>query len=289
MLNNRRRDVTYQTVAEPHPELPNQIDSCKCDNAENASVNKITFAQGNLAVLGHEIRNPLSAMCYALQSWPASNDDPQRMDNLLQILRRQVSRLSRLCDDLLDVGRNAQGNLIIRRAAIDVPRSIQYAFEEVQPFAEKCGHTIYVDVGDLPITLLGDESRLTQVFSNLMHNAAKFTDRGGQMHVSLERDSNVAIVRLKDNGRGICADRLRNLFFADQCFQRRSELEGEGLGIGLWLSKSIVELHGGTIEAFSEGLGHGCTIVVRLPVVHTPSSDGNSDVLLDMQSHDVAA
>jgi K+-sensing histidine kinase KdpD len=253
--------------------------NCICVSSEHSSVNEVPLALENLAVLGHEIRNPLSALSYALQAWPSSKDDPQITEQLLQIMRRQVSQLTRLCNDLLDVGKSARGNLTICRTSVDVRQVIQNACEEIQPFVVQRSHKLTVALGDSPLTLLGDESRLTQVFANLLHNSAKFTNRGGHLHISLDRDQDSAIVRLNDNGRGICAERLQNIFITDNGSKKCSDAVGEGLGIGLRLAKSIVELHGGTIEALSEGLELGSTFVVRLPLVgcYSPSTRGTSN------------
>ena len=246
-------------------------------NSKRPSANSVPLTEERLAVLGHEIRNPLSAMSYALQAWPSSKDDPQLTDNLLQIMRRQVSQLTRLCDDLLDTGRSARGNLSIRRASVDVRQAIQNACEELEPTFDKCGCTMTVALGDVPLTLIGDESRLTQVFANVMHNSAKFTDRNGHLHISLDRYHDTAVIRFRDNGRGICPDQLQSIFLPHNPSMRCCEARSAGLGIGLRLAKTIVELHGGTIEAFSEGLGHGSTIEVRLPIIADKPTDRPTD------------
>ena len=192
-------------------------------------------------------------------------------------MRRQVLQLTRLSNDLLDVASCARGNLSICRASIDVQRAIQSACEEIRPYASRCGHKMSVALGDQPITVFGDASRLTQVFANVLQNSAKFTNRGGHLSISLDRDGDTAVIRLCDDGRGLCADHLRNIFEVDPSEKKCSEVVGAGLGIGLRLAKSIVELHGGSIEAFSEGLGHGCTVLVKLPTkIEMLSTSSNS-------------
>ena len=166
-----------------------------------------------------------------------------------------------------NTGRIARGQLSIKKAAVDISKVIHHACEEVQPFVDRCGHTMTVNLDALPITMLGDESRLVQVLANLLQNSAKFTDRNGNLSVSLEKVNDAAVIRVCDNGRGMCADDLQNIFLAKGPSTNRSATSGDGLGIGLRLAKSIVELHGGTIEAFSDGLGYGSTFVVRLPMV----------------------
>jgi len=231
----------------------------------------LPLTEERLAVLGHEIRNPLSAMTYALQAWPTpcfSQDMPehQLQEELLQMMRRQVSQMTRLCNDLLDTGRNACGNLKICRESIDIKKVIENACEQIRPFIDQCGHAFTVTLGEHAIELIGDESRLTQVLANMMHNSAKFTDYGGHLYLSLQKEGENAIIRLRDNGRGICEGRLRSIFSPCDGTQVCADAPGGGLGIGLRLAKSIVELHGGSIEAFSEGLGRGSTFVVRLPI-----------------------
>lgn len=245
----------------------------RCVHSEQSTGNDSPLTEERLAVLGHEIRNPLGALNYALQAWPSTMDEPQLKEDLLQIMRRQVLQLTRLCNDLLDTGRIARGKLSIRKASVDLKQVIQDACEELRPFIDQCGQTMTVTLGDLPLSVVGDESRLTQVFANLLHNSAKFTDRNGQLRITLERDHDTAVVRLRDNGRGIGADEMRNLFTENNAFMSRSEGSGGGLGIGLRLAKSIVDLHDGKIEAFSEGKGHGSTFVIRLPIIAEMAKD----------------
>ncbi len=201
-----------------------QSQNCSCEVAENNELERQPIAEDNLAILGHEIRNPLSALSYALQVWPTCNEDPQLTEDLLQIMRRQVKQLTRLSNDLLDAGKSRQGSLSLRRTAIDVRKSLQNACEEIRPFAERCGHTMTLDIGYTPLQLRGDESRLTQVFANLLHNSSKFTDRGGHLHVSLTRINNEAVIRICDNGRGICGERLKIFFVTTKLprFARRT-------------------------------------------------------------------
>lgn len=247
------------------PQVYEQL-NCNCDNFNAACRRSSPVDEETLATLGHEIRNPLSALSHALEAWPSAAEDPQVTEDLLQIMRRQVTQLVRLSNDLLDTGRNAQGSLRICPTVIDLRRAILDACEEVRPFALRSGHTMTVTLGDLPILLLGDESRLIQVFANLLHNAAKFTDRGGRLEISLEKEQGVAVVRVNDSERGIAKDKLQSTFQSYRGSKPCSEALSGGLGIGLRLVKAIVELHGGTVEVFSEGLGYGSTFVVKLPL-----------------------
>jgi len=250
-VSNRRRSINKVSKVSP----------------EYASANDVPLTEERLAILGHEIRNPLSALSYALQTWPSTMDDPQLTEDLLQVMRRQVLQLTRLSNDLLDLGKLDQGKMSICRNSLDIKNVIQHACEELRPFIDQCGQTMTVAVGDLPSVMLGDESRLTQVFANLMHNSAKFTQHDGHLHVSLDREHDTAVIRLSDNGCGMCSDQLQKLFSAEYDSWKNSEAPQAGLGIGLRLAKSIVELHGGTIQGFSDGLGCGSTFVVRLPTI----------------------
>ncbi len=257
------------------PQFNEQL-NCNCDNFNAACRRNSPADEETLATLGHEIRNPLSALSHALEAWPSSAEDPQVTEQLLQIMRRQVTQLIRLSNDLLDTGRNAQGSLRICPTEIDLRSAILDACEEVRPFAERSGHAMTVKLSDQPIILLGDESRLIQVFANLLHNAAKFTDRGGHLEISLEREQGVAVVRVNDSGRGIAKDKLQSTFQPNKGSKPCSETLNGGLGIGLRLVKAIVELHGGTVEVFSEGFGYGSTFVVKLPLKN-PSRLSTSD------------
>lgn len=255
---------------------PRTSGSCTCvdsERSERSHLNKVPLTEERFAILGHEIRNPLSALSAALQAWPSTTVEPQLTEDLLQIMRRQVTQLTRLCNDLLDTASIAHGKLSINRVSVDIGQVIQNACEEIRPFVDQCGHTMKVELSRFPLKVVGDESRLTQVFANLLHNSAKFTDRNGQLDISLERHNDTVVVRLRDNGQGIRADRLQKIFLADNGAKTLSECAGEGLGIGLRLAKAIVELHGGTVEAFSEGLGHGSTFVVTLPIVTEMPTD----------------
>lgn len=251
------------------------IKNHKYDNSGEIAANDLPLTEERLAVLGHEIRNPLCALSYAVEALASSKDDPQLAEDLLQTMRRQVSQLTRLCDDLLDTGRIARGKMLISRAMVNLGQVIRSACEEIRPIADECGHKMIVSLGDSTVMLLCDESRLMQVFANLLRNSAKFTAQNGCLHVSLEWEGDAAVVSFRDNGRGISADKLQDIFHANASM-RCSKIACDGLGIGLRLAKAIIELHGGTIEAFSEGLGHGSTFVVRLPIISEPSADRTS-------------
>ncbi len=221
-----------------------------------------------LATLGHEMRNPLSALSNALEVW--SKDDPVLMDNLRHIMERQVRHLTRLSDDLLDTARIARGKLEIRREQVQLQKVICDACEAVKPFIDRCRQVLIVDARDEPIVVYGDASRLTQVFTNLLQNAAKFTERNGRLCVSFELQAESVAVRVSDNGCGIEKHLQATLFDGDSRLSETSVCGRDGLGIGLKLVKAIVEPHGGSVAVHSEGLGKGSEFTVVLPLWNSP-------------------
>jgi len=215
-----------------------------------------------LAMLGHELRNPLAPIVTAIHLMALkSNGQPTREQ---QIIERQVQHLRRLVDDLLDVSRIARGKVEIHPERLALADVVARAIEAVMPAMEEAGHRVEVRVpGDLQVD--ADLLRLTQVVSNLLTNAAKYTPRGGRIEVTGERRPLGIALRVTDNGNGLSADLLPRVF--DLFVQGRRTLarpEG-GLGIGLALVKQLVEAHSGTVEAFSDGPGLGSTFVVTLP------------------------
>jgi CheY-like chemotaxis protein/two-component sensor histidine kinase len=219
-----------------------------------------------LATLGHEIRNPLSALSHALEIWPSVQNDQTEMAELRSLMQRQVRQLIRLSDDLMDGSRIAQGEFILRREHVLLRQLIDDACEQVRPFVDRCGHALTVTVPDEPIAVYGDPSRLLQVFANLIQNAAKFTGRNGRLCVTVERLDGMAVVQVCDNGPGIEEHMLSEIFEAFAQVKGTHGPENDGLGIGLRLVKTIVELHGGSIAARSAGLGQGSEFTVLLPL-----------------------
>ena len=220
-----------------------------------------------LATLAHELRNPLAPIrnaVYLLKRQPA--DDPV-MRAAQDMMDRQVTHMVRLIDDLLDVSRITQGKLELRPEPVELSRIIELALETARPHIVQ---QLTISLPSDPIRLDADPVRLSQVLSNLLNNAAKFTPKSGRITVSASLDGAMVVIRVRDTGIGIERDKLPQLF---QIFsQVGSPLERAtgGLGIGLSLARSLVELHGGTIEAHSEGRDKGAEFVVRLPVLELP-------------------
>ncbi|MFD0738496.1 PAS domain S-box protein [Lysobacter koreensis] len=229
---------------------------------EEASQRKDQF----LATLAHELRNPLAPISNALQVWPLVEQKPEEARRLREMMGRQVKQMVRLIDDLLDVSRITRGKIELRNERLDLAQAVEAAIEAQQPFIDANRHELTVVLPPVPIVVDADAGRLVQVFGNLLHNAAQYTRPGGHVWVTLQRDSDTAVVSVRDNGSGIPSEMLGGVFeMFTQVDQSLGRSHG-GLGIGLALVKSLVELHGGRVEATSEGPGRGCEFVVRLPV-----------------------
>ena len=226
-----------------------------------------------LAVLAHELRNPLAPIRSALQLIRMAPDDLNRREKACEVMDRQVLHMVRLVDDLLDVSRITRGKIELRKAREDLAAVVHRAVETSRPMIEAEGHSLSVSLPSEPIFVEADGTRLAQVFSNLLNNAAKYTPAGGTIWISAEREESAAVVRVRDNGEGIPADMLGRIFEMFSQVDRSVEKAHGGLGIGLTLAKRLVELHDGAIEALSDGLGTGSEFVVRLPIYSAASGD----------------
>jgi PAS domain S-box-containing protein len=235
---------------------------------EEASRRKDQF----LATLAHELRNPLTPISNALQVWPHIEGKPEESSRLRGVMERQVRQMARLIDDLLDVSRITRGRIDLRRSRLDLSLAVQEAVEALKPFIDSNAHRLVVELPEESVYIQADIGRLVQVFGNLLHNAAKYTAPGGEIRIVARQERDAAIVMIRDNGLGIPVGMLTEVFemFA-QVDQSLGRAHG-GMGIGLTLAKSLVELHGGSIEARSEGLGHGSEFEVRLPAIPSETS-----------------
>jgi len=232
-----------------------------------------------LAMLAHELRNPLAPMRNALQIMrlTASREVPRPEDEAIRsasaMMDRQVSQMVRLVDDLLDVSRISRGKIALRKAPTELATAIHHAVEAARAQYQSMRHSLIVTLAREPIYLNADPTRLAQVLGNLLSNACKYTPKGGQMLLTVDRDGDLAVIRLKDNGIGIATEELPRIFEMFVQIDTSLERSVSGLGIGLTLVKSLVEMHRGTVHAHSAGLGHGSEFVVRLPVmVEQPQS-----------------
>jgi two-component system CheB/CheR fusion protein len=223
-----------------------------------------------LAMLGHELRNPLGAVSNAMQVLRAGGGSGNGT-RMLDVIDRQVRLLRRLVDDLLEVSRITRGEISLRAEPLDLRAVVVRAVETAQPWIDERRHHITLERPPEPMTLAGDPMRLEQVFANLLHNAAKYTEPGGHIGVKLERQGEAAVVRVNDDGLGIPPELLPHIFELFTQGDRSLDRARGGLGIGLTLVQRIIELHGGTIAAHSAGAGRGSEFVVRLPA-HPPAS-----------------
>jgi len=220
-----------------------------------------------LATLAHELRNPLAPIRTGLDIMRINASDQVACDRARSIMERQLKQMVRLVDDLLDVSRINTGKLTIRREQLMLQDVINDALELARPFIASQGHTLHVQVPDQAVYLVGDATRLAQVISNLLHNAAKYTARGGSIALEAEVQAAQVELRVRDNGIGIAPALLHDIF--EMFIQADSSLERStaGLGVGLSLARKLVELHGGSIRADSAGEGQGSTFTVTLPLL----------------------
>lgn len=220
-----------------------------------------------LAMLAHELRNPLAGIVNAVHVLEETDQQPSPRQRLREIVSRQAGNLTRMVDDLLDVSRITHGKIELRREPLDLASVIQQAVETVRSLIETRGHTLTTQLPIEPLCVQADRTRLEQVFANLLNNAAKYTEPGGQLWLEAVKEGSTAVVRVRDTGVGISPDLLPHVFELFTQANRTSERAEGGLGIGLTLVRRLVEMHEGAIEAHSRGLGHGSEFVVRLPLV----------------------
>jgi CheY-like chemotaxis protein len=201
-----------------------------------------------------------------------ARDDREAVGRATEMMGRQVAQLVRLIDDLLDVSRISRGKLELRRERVELAPVVHQAVEACRPMAEGADHEVTVTLPPQPVYLDADPVRLSQVVTNLLHNACKFTERRGRIGLTAQRQGGDVVVAVKDDGIGIPPDKLDSIFEMFSQVDQSLERSRGGLGIGLTLTRRLVELHGGSVEARSDGLGRGSEFVVRLPVaVERPS------------------
>ena len=220
-----------------------------------------------LATLGHELRNPLAPLMTAVQLLKATGAKDPVAARVSAVMDRQINHLARLVNDLLEVSRITRGLIEVQREPVDLALVVHSALDTSRPALDAAGHELSVELPPEPVTLHGDAVRLTQVFANLLTNAAKYTNAGGQISIRVQRAGDRAIVSVRDNGIGIAPDQLASVFDMFTQVDRSNRRAQGGLGIGLTLVRSLVEMHGGRVEARSRGLGLGSEFVVDLPVV----------------------
>jgi signal transduction histidine kinase len=266
--------VYVQNDVEPLYDLHGQFYGCVSVCVDHTEQRMAAFALREadrrkdefLATLSHELRNPLAPIRTALEVMRLAKADPDLVDRAHATIERQVAHMVRITDDLLDVARITQNKVQLRRERLDLRGVLHGAIEAVRPFIDVQRHSLSVDVAPDPIWIDADPTRLAQVFSNLLNNAAKYTDPGGEIRVRATASGAQGVVSVIDTGVGIPPAMLPSIFdMFTQLPADRDRTHG-GLGIGLTLARRLVEMHDGQIEALSEGPGRGSRFTVHLPL-----------------------
>lgn len=219
-----------------------------------------------LATLAHELRNPLAPIRNGLQIMRIAGNDKDAMQRSQAMIERQTDHLVRLVDDLMDISRISRGTIALREEQLDLNSVLRHAVETSRPLINDKQQLLTVDTGISIIPVLGDRTRLTQIFSNLLNNASRYTNKGGSIAISAEASETSVEVRVRDSGIGIPREMLVEIFEMFAQVDRSLERSQSGLGIGLTLVKRLVEMHGGRVEAKSAGLGHGSEFIVHIPI-----------------------
>jgi CheY-like chemotaxis protein len=226
-----------------------------------------------IAMLAHELRNPLAPIRNAVALMARREVKDPLVEAMRQTIDRQSQNLTRIVDELLDVNRVARGQFTIERQSIDLRDVLARAVETSRPLIDAHSHHLHVSIADEPIDCYGDPMRLTQVVVNILNNAAKYTPDGGDIWLAAERHGSSVDLRVRDNGRGIERDMIDRVFDLFMQVDPNAGSALGGLGVGLALVRRIVELHGGSVQAVSDGLGKGSEFIVRLPLSPRPAGD----------------
>lgn len=220
-----------------------------------------------IAILAHELRNPLAPIQHAIEILQRRGDLPPEGNNACEVMRRQVVHVSRLLDDLLDVSRIQHGKIRLERSPIELGPVIDHALEACMPMIRSCGHEVTLKVEARDVCIDGDAARLEQVVSNLLHNAAKYTEPGGKIVLSTRQEGGTVVIEVSDSGIGIAPEMLDRIFDLFAQTEQSLDRPQGGLGIGLTLVRHLVRMHGGEVRVRSPGIGRGSSFLVRLPVL----------------------
>jgi PAS domain S-box-containing protein len=234
-----------------------------------------------LATLAHELRNPLAPLRNSIEllKRPAPGAEPERLNDVME---RQVNQLVRLVDDLLELSRINSAKVSLRIGRVALSTVVRDAIDATRPVLDAAGHTLSVVLPGDPVFLEGDETRLAQILVNLLNNAAKYTGDGGRIDLRAQREDGFAVIRLRDNGVGIAPSSLPSIFEMFNRGERAGNRSQAGLGIGLALSRQLAELHGGTLEASSPGLGLGSEFTLRIPLAEVQQAEVAAPTPSDM-------
>jgi PAS domain S-box-containing protein len=279
--NDSRRPVSYSAAPIPDADhrttgtvlvFRDESERLRTEKAlRNADQRKDEF----LATLAHELRNPLAPIAMGVELMKMSADDPEALEEVRLMMERQTHHMVRLIDDLLDVSRITRGKLELRRSPVTLGEVVRNALDATRPTFDELQHELVLKLPQKAVGLYADPSRLTQVLSNLLCNAAKYTQAGGRIELVGEVVGEEVVLTVSDNGRGIAADQIGAIF--DMFMQVRDAKESghQGLGIGLTLVRRLVEMHGGCVTAASDGLGMGSRFCVRLPLMRLAEINGD--------------
>lgn len=245
-------------------QLSDQIEAR--DRAENGLRAADRQKDEFLAMLAHELRNPLASISNASELMTRTGTGGARTDGLAALLKRQTRQLTRLVDDLLDLSRISRGLVTLEKAPVEIGEIMQQAVETVQSLIQEKGHRLLVAKPAHPLHVYGDKTRLVQAISNIIHNAAKYTDRGGEITLQVFEAEQQVGVTIQDNGVGIPADILPTLFDLFVQSERTLDRSQGGLGIGLSVVKRLIEMHNGSVQASSPGIGLGSSFTIRMPL-----------------------
>ena len=265
--------ISEISTAQPHFFIITVHDITESKQAEIALQEADRRKNEFLALLGHELRNPLAPIRNAVQVLKTKSASDPTLEWCSMIIDRQLSHMTQLIDDLLDVARIMQDKITLKMACFDFAEIVDYAIETSSPLLEARKQELIVSRPKTPLWIKGDRVRLTQVLANLLNNAAKFSDEGGKITLKLMEEAGQALIKIQDTGAGISADMLPSifdLFTQDDPSLARSQ---GGLGVGLTLARRLVELHGGTLSAASAGKSKGSEFTVCLPLANAPSAN----------------
>jgi PAS domain S-box-containing protein len=227
-----------------------------------------------LAMLAHELRNPLAPIRNVVEILHLTDGAPPELRSALGVIDRQLSHMTRLVDDLMDVSRISRNKLELRKERVDLARILDDAVEATRPLLAARAHDFGMDLPPEPISLDADPTRLAQAIANLLNNAAKYTERGGRVRLSARREGGRAVVTVRDSGMGIPPEALATIFEKFAQLDRSLDKSEGGLGIGLHLARHLAEMHGGTLSASSKGMGQGSEFTLTVPVALAPKAEG---------------
>lgn len=252
----RSRQRQYELRAHLSAQLENEQELKQADRRKDEF----------LATLAHELRNPLAPLRNSIHLLQLTAAEDDRIATMCEIMERQVNHLVRLVDDLMEISRITRGKIELRKDSVELAAVVRSAVETSRPILDESGVQLSLGLPKNTVVMNGDFIRLSQVFANLLNNAAKYTDSGGHVHFTAKCEESDVVISVRDTGIGIPPEVLPNIFDMFMQVDRSTSRSRGGLGIGLTLVRSLVDLHGGSIRARSDGVGHGSEFVVRLPL-----------------------